>query len=157
MAKAELEIPQLKSNLTMLGLVVRFSPLTMCSLSTTCLTSPECPHYFSLHGCSRLSCQAPSDLPGFCPRHDDLLVKTLEHEEDVVSALSVAGVAGGILLVVLVVGVLVYGIRRLDGRPGPGRWQAIQSVFQPGYQVFRSGEEVGEGGEVHQQVVEIVL
>ena len=94
-------------------------------------------------------------LTGFCPRHGDSLVKPLEHEEVVGNNLPVAGVAGGILLVVLVVSVLVYGIRRLDGRPG--RWQAIQSVFQPGYQVFRSGEEVGEGGEVHQQVVEIVL
>ena len=155
MAAEELEIPQLKSSMTMMGLVVRFSPPTMHSLSTTCLTSPECPHYFSLHGCSRLSCRAPSDLPGFCPRHDDLLVKTPEHEGYVGNDLSVAGVGGGILLVALVVGVLVYGIRRLEGRPG--RWQAIQSVFQPGYQVFQSGEEVGEGGEVHQHVVEIVL
>ena len=51
MAAEQVDIPALKANLTMLGLVVRFSPLTKCSLSNTCLTSPECPHYSSLHGC----------------------------------------------------------------------------------------------------------
>ena len=63
MAAEQVDIQALKANLTMLGLVVRFSPLTICSLTNTCLTSPECPHYSSLHGCSILSCQEPSDLP----------------------------------------------------------------------------------------------
>ena len=45
MAAEQVDIQALTENLTMLGLVVRFSPLTICSLTNTCLTSPECPHY----------------------------------------------------------------------------------------------------------------
>ena len=74
-------------------------------------------------------------------------MKTMEHKP-AGQVLHIAGIAGVLLLVVLVVGVLVYGIRRLDNKPG--RWQAIHSVFQPGYHIFRSGEDIGDREVLHQ-------
>ena len=63
--------------------------------------------------------------------------------------MAILGVVGGVLLVVLIVGVLVYGTKRLDGRPG--QWQAIHSIFQPGYHIFRSGADIESTEVLHEE------
>eukprot|EP00092_Neocalanus_flemingeri_P009184 GFUD01009885.1.p1 GENE.GFUD01009885.1~~GFUD01009885.1.p1 ORF type:complete len:1247 (+),score=303.08 GFUD01009885.1:55-3795(+) len=148
LAVVTVDIPRLAANLTLSGLVVRFSPLTLCSLSSSCLSSPECQHYVSTHNCSRFLCQEPSDPPGFCPRHEQAQAKSVQHKS-AGGGVAVLGVVGGVLLVVLIVGVLLYGVRRMDGRPGP--WQSIHSIFQPGYHIFRSGEDVGSADGLQEE------
>jgi len=130
----------LNTNLTLTGLVIKFSPLSSCSMSSSCLTSPDCPQYSSDNNCSRLTCQDPSDPPGFCPSHSHLAAQS-EQQKSEGEGIAVLGVVGGVLLIVLLLGVLVYGIKKLDGRPG--RWQTIHSIFQPGYNIFRSGADIG--------------
>lgn len=139
MAVEEVGIPLLTQYL-LSGLVIRFNPFNLCTLTNSCLHSPECSHYVSVHGCSRLSCQEPSDPPGFCPRHEEVH-GLANHQKTAGEGVALLGVVGGILLILMLLGVLVYGVKRLDGRPG--HWQTVLSIFQPGYHIFRSGVDIG--------------
>jgi len=123
------------------GLVIQFSPKTSCSLSTSCLFSSSCRQYSDLHTCSRLSCEEPADHLASCTEGEKVYEEPEKHQGGNSWGLAIFGVVGGVVLVVLIVGVLVYGLKRLDGRPG--RWQHVHSIFQPGYHIFRSGADIG--------------
>eukprot|EP00092_Neocalanus_flemingeri_P019699 GFUD01021335.1.p1 GENE.GFUD01021335.1~~GFUD01021335.1.p1 ORF type:complete len:1268 (-),score=248.81 GFUD01021335.1:181-3984(-) len=140
MAAEEVDISKIKANLTLSRLVIKFSPLTHCSLSSSCLSTPECQHYISTHNCSRFTCQEPSEPSGFCPKHEESHAHSVHHKS-AGEGVAVLGVVGGVLLVVLIAGVLVYGVKRMDSRPG--QWQTIHSIFLPGYHIFRSGTDIG--------------
>lgn len=131
---------QIKSIESLSGLVIKFSPLTSCSLSPSCASSPDCPRYSAMHECSRIPCREPFNDDLICDKLEAIVEKIVQPESHS-NGIAIAGVIGGVLLIALLVGVLAFGIKKLDGRPG--KWQTFHSIFQPGYQIFRSGAEIG--------------
>ena len=81
-----------------------FSPLSSCSLSASCLTSPDCPLLSKLQNCRRFRCLSPSSPSNHCSPSVTLAAAGGEE---------IAGVVSGLLGLAALLAVITFTTRRL--------------------------------------------